>query len=175
MIRKGIIVVLTVAAVATSATCISVRHLVEFKYVLPYYNRFAGAIFYEYTDTHSFVLVCKKESILSPLLMSSYVSSLPPIIHLPSRWDFSFLGISGSNRVYQIRGSTNYEQTFSISLWLITLIFAIYPTIAFIHGPLRRYRRRRKGLCIHCGYNLTGNTTGICSECGTTTTSSVEI
>lgn len=49
---------------------------------------------------------------------------------------------------------------------VISLLSATYPTIAFIRGPLRRYRRRRKGLCIKCGYNLTGNTTGICSECG---------
>ena len=24
----------------------------------------------------------------------------------------------------------------------------------------------KKGLCQKCGYNLTGNVTGICSECG---------
>jgi len=53
-----------------------------------------------------------------------------------------------------------------LPIWLLFILFSIYPTIAFISGPLRRYRRRRKGLCIHCGYNLTGNTTGVCSECG---------
>lgn len=41
-----------------------------------------------------------------------------------------------------------------------------YPTIAFIRGPLRRWRRRRKCLCTKCGYNLTGNVTGTCPECG---------
>ncbi len=49
------------------------------------------------------------------------------------------------------------------------LIFAGYPTIAFIRGPLRRWRRRRRrerGLCLDCGYNLTGNESGVCSECG---------
>ncbi len=30
-----------------------------------------------------------------------------------------------------------------------------------------RFRRRRSGLCLECGYNLTGNITGKCSECGT--------
>lgn len=49
-----------------------------------------------------------------------------------------------------------------IPLWMPFTLFATYPTIVFIRGPLRRYRRRRKGLCIYCGYNLTGNTTGIC-------------
>ncbi|UCC32455.1 MAG: hypothetical protein JSU86_09270 [Phycisphaerales bacterium] len=28
--------------------------------------------------------------------------------------------------------------------------------------------RREEGLCITCGYNLTGNVSGICPECGTT-------
>ena len=32
-------------------------------------------------------------------------------------------------------------------------------------GPLRRWRRRKRGLCLHCGYNLTGNTSGVCPEC----------
>ena len=62
-----------------------------------------------------------------------------------------------------------------LSLFPFIMLSATYPIIAFIRGPLRRYRRRRKGLCVKCGYNLTGNTTGICSECGTTTTSGVEI
>ncbi|MHC4698175.1 MAG: hypothetical protein ACYTFA_15685, partial [Planctomycetota bacterium] len=43
---------------------------------------------------------------------------------------------------------------------------AAYPTIALIRGPLRRWHRRRKGLCLKCGYDLTGNVTGVCPECG---------
>ena len=54
-----------------------------------------------------------------------------------------------------------------IPLWFPIVLFAAYPTIAFIRGPLRRYRRRRKGLCLKCGYDLTGNVSGICPECGT--------
>jgi len=50
--------------------------------------------------------------------------------------------------------------------WLLPLPFAIYPTIAFIRGPYRRYRRRKNGLCLKCGYDLTGNVSGICPECG---------
>jgi len=52
-------------------------------------------------------------------------------------------------------------------LWPFVAGFAAYPTIAFIRGPFRRRRRRPKGLCVTCGYNLTGNLTGTCSECGT--------
>jgi hypothetical protein len=31
----------------------------------------------------------------------------------------------------------------------------------------RCYARDHKGLCINCGYNLTGNESGVCPECGT--------
>ena len=54
-------------------------------------------------------------------------------------------------------------------LWVsfaLPMVFATYPTIAFIRGPLRRHRRQRKGECIGCGYDLTGNESGKCPECG---------
>jgi len=38
--------------------------------------------------------------------------------------------------------------------------------IALIRGPLRRFLRRRSGLCQRCGYDLKGNVTGVCPECG---------
>ena len=53
-----------------------------------------------------------------------------------------------------------------ISLWLPFLLFVTYPAIAFIRGPLRRHGRREKGLCVRCGYDLTGNASGVCPECG---------
>ncbi len=53
------------------------------------------------------------------------------------------------------------------SILLAVAVLAIYPVIVFIRGPLRRWRRSRTGLCLKCGYDLTGNTTGVCSECGT--------
>ena len=55
------------------------------------------------------------------------------------------------------------------SILLIVALLATYPVFVFTYGTLHRRRRkhrRRKGLCVKCGYNLTGNTTGICSECG---------
>jgi len=46
------------------------------------------------------------------------------------------------------------------------LVLGAYPAFAFIRGPMRRWRRRRKGLCLKCGYDLTGNESGVCPECG---------
>ena len=50
--------------------------------------------------------------------------------------------------------------------WVPVVVLAVYPTLAFIRAPLRRWRRRRRGLCIKCGYDLTGNESGVCPECG---------
>jgi len=47
----------------------------------------------------------------------------------------------------------------------ISLLLLAYPTVACIRGPLRRRHRRKRGLCPSCGYDLTGNTTGVCPEC----------
>ena len=35
-------------------------------------------------------------------------------------------------------------------------------------GARRRAAARRPELCPHCGYDLTGNVSGVCPECGTT-------
>ncbi|UCE59491.1 MAG: hypothetical protein JSU63_18860 [Phycisphaerales bacterium] len=54
-----------------------------------------------------------------------------------------------------------------LPLWGLCLLLGAYPAVAFYRGPIRCWRRRRKGSCIKCGYDLTGNVSGVCSECGT--------
>jgi len=70
-------------------------------------------------------------------------------------------------------GSISYFSNPSawLIVYLLLLHFAIIPlvlTAAILTSKPQRRRnvRRKLQLCIHCGYNLTGNTTGICSECG---------
>ena len=58
------------------------------------------------------------------------------------------------------------RETLGIPFWMIVLVLVCYPALAFIRGPARRYVFRRKGLCLRCGYNLTGNVSGVCPECG---------
>lgn len=55
-----------------------------------------------------------------------------------------------------------------IPLWFFAAIFAILPAIWFAGFIIRRLRLRQ-GRCLACGYDLTGNTSGICPECGTKT------
>ena len=50
--------------------------------------------------------------------------------------------------------------------WVPAILFAAYPALAFIRGPLRRNRRRKRGLCMKCGYDLRGSPERKCSECG---------
>lgn len=48
-----------------------------------------------------------------------------------------------------------------LPLWFLVLLIAI-PTTWLWH----RDRPPLPGHCVRCGYNLTGNTNGVCSECG---------
>ena len=53
-----------------------------------------------------------------------------------------------------------------------------YPPVAIgiVAYDRRRLRldRTASGECVTCGYNLTGNTSGVCPECGTPTTAGVK-
>lgn len=62
----------------------------------------------------------------------------------PIRWDITF--------------SRNVVNTLALPLWPLPLAFAVV--------ALRGVRSPRPGLCLHCRYDLTGNTTGTCPECG---------
>jgi len=59
-----------------------------------------------------------------------------------------------------------HRTLFNLSLWPLVVLLMIYPAIAFVRGPVRRHRRRKRSQCVQCGYNLTGNVTGICPEMG---------
>lgn len=58
-----------------------------------------------------------------------------------------------------------YDTLFPV--WLPAAACATYPFIAFL-GMLRHAYRSRvnRSHCKACGYNLTGNVSGICTECG---------
>lgn len=48
---------------------------------------------------------------------------------------------------------------------LVTTL-ATYAILPVIWSRHQVRRRRRKGHCQRCGYDLTGNTSGVCPECG---------
>jgi len=53
-----------------------------------------------------------------------------------------------------------------IDLWLPLVLAILYPIVAVIRGPLRRYRLTLKDCCTRCGYSLTGLIEPRCPECG---------
>lgn len=57
-----------------------------------------------------------------------------------------------------------------LALWGPAGLLAVWPCVAFLRGPVRRYARRRHGRCVRCGYLLTGLPEPRCPECGTPVT-----
>ena len=55
---------------------------------------------------------------------------------------------------------------FTMSLLPLAAALGLYPLFALTRGPVRRWRRQKHGRCVRCGYDLTGNTSGVCPECG---------
>jgi hypothetical protein len=49
----------------------------------------------------------------------------------------------------------------------VVTVTLILPTSWVGIASVRRLRKKPPNQCIKCGYNLTGNISGICPECGT--------
>jgi hypothetical protein len=53
-----------------------------------------------------------------------------------------------------------------VPLLLLAGTGLILPAVQAVAGWRRRAASRRRGHCRHCGYDLTGNVSGVCPECG---------
>ena len=77
-----------------------------------------------------------------------------------SEFSYSSLGFGGGTDYLHGREYVYVE----IPHWFLTLIFAILPAVW-----LFKWNKRRKlspNGCAGCGYDLTGNESGVCPECG---------
>lgn len=54
-----------------------------------------------------------------------------------------------------------------LNVWLISTIFIVVGGGRLALEWHRIRRRRKQGRCLHCGYLLEGNLSGVCPECGT--------
>ncbi len=63
--------------------------------------------------------------------------------------------------------SVSHSRLVVVPCWFPAAVFALLPAWLTV---MRRWRRRYRlthGLCLACGYSLTGNVSGVCPECGT--------
>jgi hypothetical protein len=63
--------------------------------------------------------------------------------------------------------SSPREVVLRLPLAAFILLFGLAPALALFHRMRIRSRRKKENLCLTCGYNLTGNLSGTCPECGT--------
>jgi len=62
----------------------------------------------------------------------------------------------------------HWQKSARIPLWLVCILLAaVCLGLVYIGRRSKRLQRLRNACCIKCGYNLTGNISGTCSECGT--------
>ncbi|UCE58112.1 MAG: hypothetical protein JSU63_11765 [Phycisphaerales bacterium] len=165
MIRKTIIVVLMLGAVASCVVFLLSEHR-WFGYALCEYHGIASedpvtgrtVYLYRYNAVYA---GCGEVLLLDMTLDTNGRECFPG-------WHWVGSGCA-EYRFFRLPRYSNRlsQRKLTLPFWVPILVFATYPTIAFIRGPLLRRRRRRKGLCIVCGYDLTGNVSGVCSECGT--------
>ena len=147
MIRRAIIAMLAVAALGTwtlwAVSWVAPQHVRQVSRAsIHIYNLNEGGLW--------FVIIRNKTQLLSWENRYTRKVSIPRWFHIT-----------------RYRGQTAYRRYDGrICLGTTTAVLAMYPTIALIRGPLRRWRRRRKGSCLKCGYDLTGNVSGLCPECG---------
>ncbi|UCC31619.1 MAG: hypothetical protein JSU86_04940 [Phycisphaerales bacterium] len=160
MIRKIVIIVLTLAATSTASLWLagfSLRAPFDF---LPATNRVhlvrVGIVF---GNMHVLIYTPAREE---PRYGSSHSRILGFEFYWTEHYDhFSFRDKGGTDGTWtNVRG-----MCFRLPGWLLALLLAAYPAASAI-PTLRRRRRRRKGLCVSCAYDLTGNVSGVCPECG---------
>lgn len=100
---------------------------------------------------------------LEPLTeIKCYSSHGPPIPRYGP-----FLGLEFSRSVSEMDSNIYKITTAKIPLVHLFIIFAACPTLVLIKA-IRGRHRAKPGHCSKCGYDLTGNISGVCPECGTT-------
>jgi hypothetical protein len=80
---------------------------------------------------------------------------------------FNHFHYSGDHRYINNRGHrSGHGHGVDVPHPAVVALFLATPLL-FIISHIRQRGRRMPGNCHTCGYNLTGNTSGVCPECGT--------
>ena len=153
MIRKAVIVVLTLGAVGTLAI-----FTLSFAWSYAYSGGSNTTIDVRFGDVIVIVHSARRNTRLGWFVRR---------IKLAPEWAYPWPDTRQLTMFPKYVRGMGMTAAVKLPLWMFFVLFAAYPAITFIRGPLRRWRRRKRGECANCGYNLTGNVTGVCSECGT--------
>lgn len=179
MIRKTIIVVLTLAAVACLSGGLASRAMPVA--MTAYSNEQESKYLGLRVEGGLLMLVwvvSSSRSCLSPTARFHDGLPVASLAYSVEPWDGgACVVINETGKALELRsfspfgirppqGGTKKQIYVGVHFALMLAVLAAYPVFAFTRGPFRRWRRRRKGLCLNCGYDLTGNVTGVCSECG---------
>lgn len=63
---------------------------------------------------------------------------------------------------------TGYREVFvSMRFFSLAITAALIPMIYVTFTQIRQFSRKKQGRCLSCGYDLTGNESHTCPECGT--------
>ncbi len=97
--------------------------------------------------------------------------------HAPNRWTAIVLNEPGGQEVNSVASVLPFRlvwtgQLIYGSFWIT--VVALLRTSWWVLRRGWRDQRAQRGRCIFCNYDLRGNTTGICPECGAAITSSGE-
>jgi hypothetical protein len=81
-------------------------------------------------------------------------------------WGKEFPGFDRAGFKYGgLRGPNGSLYNLAVPHWFVMTLCGI-PPVAWTISAWRRRSRRRPGVCRSCGYDLRGNISGVCPECG---------
>ena len=84
----------------------------------------------------------------------------------PEKWWWSGFQGFGTGFVPSVGRNPSGMVFFVLPMWMPTVLFAMAFWICRRFVYWRRRRRKRLGQCLNCRYNLEGNVSGVCPECG---------
>lgn len=165
MIRRAIMVICVCAASGLLAG--GVRSLQgEWKYDFGMREYGADKPF----DPSSWHLELTFEWGLAQILWSPPAMRMPAKVRLSPGWaeDYGWLRLSWSRQWMGTSGRTYAADYYRLKVFvgLPLLVIMAYPAFVLARWLRRGRLRWERGACLACGYDLTGNVTGTCPECG---------